>query len=615
MTTHPLLDAVTLRPHGPHAALYRYGSVLAELSASGTTQRVELLEAGDAPGHATAVRAVPEGGSWRLHVPAGATLSIELPAHARWYGQGSFVRQAFPLDRMSLAPAPLMSWDNGPAGHGCIQEALWLTSSGIAVQAEVLSEALHAGINPPRDAAAGDAARGWVSVFEADGVRPALCADPAARRLVLQATQAVQLRLICAADLPAAYLDALGVIGHPTATPPDPLLAAPIWTTWAKYKADINAERVLAFARAIRAHDYPGATLEIDDRWQAAYGATEFDPQRFPDPAGLVATLREQGFATTLWITPFLSADTANAEEAWRSGYLVKRAGGLPYPVRWWQGEACLLDLTKPAARDWWAAKLKALQAATGIAGYKFDAGEANFLPADAVTHRAIERSEYSRLWADFAAEHFPYGEARCGWRGQRNAILYRQWDKFSTWGEDNGLASVITQALALGLLGYPFVLPDMVGGNAYGNTVSPELMIRWTQACAPMLAIQFSIPPWELGESVDAICRRYAELHVTLAPRRLAAARQATVDGTPPIRPMIWAAPDRAEAAGIADQYLLGDDLLVAPVLIEGQSARDIWLPPGRWRDYWSNAGFAGGWLRDYPAPLDVLPMFLRLA
>jgi len=154
-----------------------------------------------------------------------------------------------------------------------------------------------------------------------------------------------------------------------------------------------------------------------------------------------------------------------------------------------------------------------------------------------------------------------------------------------------------------------------MVGGNAYGNTVSPELMIRWTQACAPMLAIQFSIPPWELGESVDAICRRYAELHVALAPRRLAAARQATVDGTPPIRPMIWAAPDRAEAAGIADQYLLGDDLLVAPVLLEGQFARDIWLPPGRWRDYWRNAEFAGGWLRDYPAPLDVLPMFLRLA
>ncbi len=612
MTGKPPFDAVTLRAEGQRAALYRYGSVLAELRAGGSAQRFEV---GDAvtPARPAVVVAEPVSEGWLLHLPAGATLSIDLPAHAHWYGQGSFVRQTFPLDRISLAPAPLMSWDNGPAGHGCIQEALWLASSGLAIQVERLSESLHAGVNPPADTSA-DAARGWVSVFEADGVRPALCSDPAARRLVLRADQATTLRLIVAADLPSAYRAALGVIGHPTEMPPEPLLTAPIWTTWAKYKADINAERVLEFARAIRSHGYPGATLEIDDRWQAAYGATEFDPQRFPDPAGLVATLREQGFATTLWITPFLAADTANAEEAGRRGYLVKRGDGSPYPVRWWQGEACLLDLTNPAACDWWADKLKALQVASGIAGYKFDAGEANFLPADAATHTPIERSEYSRLWAGFAATHFPYGEARCGWRGQRNAILYRQWDKFSTWGEDNGLASVVTQALALGLVGYPFVLPDMVGGNAYGNTVSPELMIRWTQACAPMLAIQFSIPPWELGESVDAICRRYAELHVALAPRRLAAARSATLDGTPPIRPMVWAAPDRAEAAAIGDQYLLGDDLLVAPVLREGQTARDIWLPLGRWREYWLGAEHPGGWLRDYPAPLDMLPMFERL-
>lgn len=609
--------ATVVRLHGTHCTLYRYASPLAELFAAGESASAEWTDddAFALQGGGFTIRGQREAWGWTLHLPAGAALSIDLPPHARWYGQGSFVRQTFPLDRSQLAPAALMSWDNGPAGHGCIQEALWLASSGLAIQAESLSESLHAGINPGRDAGAGDAGRGWVSVFEADGVRPALSVDPVARRLVLQATQATALRLICAADLPAAYREALTVIGHPAAMPPEPLLAAPIWTTWAKYKADIDAGRVLEFARAIRAHDYPGATLEIDDRWQAAYGATEFDPQRFPDPAGLVATLRGLGFATTLWITPFLADGAANTAEARALGHVVRDADGVPYRVRWWQGEACLLDLTSPAARDWWAAKLKALQVATGIAGYKFDAGEANFLPADAVTHTPIERSEYSRLWADFAAEHFPYGEARCGWRGQRNAILYRQWDKFSTWGEDNGLASVVTQALALGLVGYPFVLPDMVGGNAYGNTVSPELMIRWTQACAPMLAIQFSIPPWELGETVDAICRRYADLHVALAPRRLAAARQATVDGTPPIRAMIWAAPDRAEAAAIADQYLLGDDLLVAPVLVEGQTARDIWLPPGRWRDYWSEAEFAGGWLRACPAPLDTLPMFQRLA
>ncbi|MCX9155413.1 glycoside hydrolase family 31 protein [Niveibacterium sp. 24ML] len=597
---------------GAACQILRYGSVLLRLGGEGSRAAVTFdAEGGFAlPTAHRPIAATRCAEGWQLHMPAGAGCWIDLPPAARWYGQGSFVRQAFPLDCLSLDPAPLMSWDNGPAGHGCIQEALWLGSNGIALVTERLSETLSAGINPSGRSSAG----AWVSVFEAKGAQPPLAAEPQARRLVLRASRDTSLRLICAADLPAAYRAALSVIGHPVAIPPEPLLAAPIWTTWAKYKADIDASRVLEFARAVRAHGYPGATLEIDDRWQSAYGATDFDPQRFPDPAALVATLRELGFATTLWITPFLADGAANTAEAQALGHLVRHPDGTPYRVRWWQGEAALLDLTNPAARDWWADKLRSLQHATGIAGYKFDAGEANFLPADAVTHTPIERSEYSRLWAEFAAEHFPYGEARCGWRGQRNAILYRQWDKFSTWGEDNGLASVVTQALALGLVGYPFVLPDMVGGNAYGNTVSPELMIRWTQACAPMLAIQFSIPPWELGAEVDAICRRYTELHVALAPRRIAAARQATVDGTPPIRPMIWAAPERAEAAGIADQYLLGEDLLVAPVLAEGLRARDIWLPPGQWRDYWGGAVYPGGWLTAWPAALDVLPLFVRV-
>jgi len=152
-----------------------------------------------------------------------------------------------------------------------------------------------------------------------------------------------------------------------------------------------------------------------------------------------------------------------------------------------------------------------------------------------------------------------------------------------------------------------------MIGGNAYGAPPSAELMIRWAQACAPMLAIQFSLPPWELGESCDALCRRYALLHAERAPLRLEAALQTVRDGTPPIRPMVWAAPDQTEGHAIADQYLLGNTLLVAPVLREGQRARDVWLPRGRWRPYGGGAVHTGGWLRDYPAPLDALPLFER--
>lgn len=592
----------------------RNDTVLASLRTETPVLRVEESDDGAFALHTTthriSVKKSDEG--WTLKLPAGAGCWIDLPAQAHWYGQGSFVRQAFPLDRMSLALSPLMTWDNGPSGHSCIQEALWLSSNGIAVMCLNSAEQLKVGINPQGDTPPDS----WGSVFDSSGAaRPMLATHSAARRLQFQTDAALELWLVFKRDLPTAYYAALQVIGHPTTTPPTALLSAPIWTTWAHYKDAISADKVRAFAEAIRANGYPGNTLEIDDRWQSAYGATTFDPARFPAPAELIAHLRTLGFATTLWITPFLSADADNTAEAAQQGYLVKRQDGRPYPITWWRGEAFLLDLTHPKARAWWANRLQALQQATGIAGYKFDAGEANFLPPDAVTHQPIERSTYSTLWAAFAAIHFPYGEARCGWHNQRAPILFRQWDKFSIWGDDNGLASVITGALNLGLIGYPFVLPDMVGGNAYQNTVSPELMVRWTQACAPMLAIQFSIPPWELGDETHQLCLRYAKLHVDLAPCRLEAALRATRNGTPPIRPMIWAAPDHPEATVIADQYLLGDKLLVAPVLQAGQTSRDIWLPPGQWRDFWNGTVHPGGWLRAYPAPLEMLPMFERVA
>ncbi|MCC7207758.1 MAG: glycoside hydrolase, partial [Anaerolineae bacterium] len=424
-------------------------------------------------------------------------------------------------------------------------------------------------------------------------------------------------RLLVGVDATSAFRRLIQALGKPPRTPPEGLLRRPIWTSWARYKSDIDQAKIVDFAREIRAHEYPGGTLEIDDRWQRAYGDTQFDPVRFPDPAGMVRTLDAMGFAVTLWVPTFLNPDSLNAQEAEHEGYLVRRPDGSPYPVTWWQGTGYLLDLSHPGAVQWWAERLGALQRAVGLAGYKFDAGEANFLPADAVTHAPMGRNEYSTRWAEFAAQHFPYCEARCGWFSQRQPVLFRQWDKFSVWGHDNGLASVITTALALSMTGYPFTLPDMVGGNAYaGVEPDKELFIRWAQASAPMLAIQFSLAPWDFDKETDAICRRYAQLHVDLADARVRAAHNAVETGEPVLRPIFWNFPRDAEAQVVGDEYLLGDEYLVAPVVEPGKRTRDVYLPAGRWREYWSRREHLGGqWLRNFPAPLDTLPLFVRRA
>ena len=174
--------------------------------------------------------------------------------------------------------------------------------------------------------------------------------------------------------------------------------------------------------------------------------------------------------------------------------------------------------MTNPSALEWFFGRLTSLQIKTGIDGFKFDAGEACFLPSDAVTHQKIDPNEYTQIYVDAVSKHYRLTEVRSGWKNQRAPIFFRQWDKTTSWGLDNGLHSVLTGILALGMAGYPFVLPDMVGGNEYEEKADADMMIRWTQLNALLPSMQFSLAPWEYGEESAELCRRYADLHMEFA-------------------------------------------------------------------------------------------------
>lgn len=413
-------------------------------------------------------------------------------------------------------------------------------------------------------------------------------------------------------DALSAYRRLVSVTGHPKATPPAELFTKPTWTTWARYKTTVSQEVVLGFADEIIANGYPYGVMEIDDRWQVHYGDISFDPARFPDPKGMIDQLHARGFKVTAWVIPFLDPESEAFAEGKARGYLVTQQGGEPYLVAWWQGRGGLLDVTNPSALEWFRERLEKLQGETGLDGYKFDAGESAFYPADAHSAESIHPNEYTHRYINFIAQHFSLTEVRSGWMNQRAPIFFRQWDKWTTWGLDNGLHSVLTGILALGLTGYPFVLPDMVGGNEYDSDhADAELMIRWTQLNALLPAMQFSLAPWERGAECANLCRKYAELHLAFAPRILALAAESAQTGSPIIRPMWWLAPHDEYALASDDQFLLGSDVLVAPVVKPGARSRDIYFPPGKWRDYWTRQVFDDGVVRDYPAPLDWLPIF----
>ena len=143
-----------------------------------------------------------------------------------------------------------------------------------------------------------------------------------------------------------------------------------------------------------------------------------------------------------------------------------------------------------------------------GLDSFKFDAGESNWMPS----HYALNSDHPERKWPGVFSSSYVetcalFGsmvEVRTGRHSQQLPVWVRMLDKFSTWGLDNGLKSMVTTLLQFGLVGHPFVLPDMVGGNGYGEGLpSRELYIRWMQVNVFMPAIQISFVPWMYDDQV----------------------------------------------------------------------------------------------------------------
>lgn len=542
--------------------------------------------------------------------PACANFSLSFEMLGQWFGHGELVNQQYPLNQVMLPTSILQTYDNGPAGQSCKLTPAWFSSHGILIVAQT---PVSVGINQPP---ANYPRYEW-SLGSDKGPfahRPFTNNGNEGDNLLTLQGEGLQLSIFMEVDALSAYRRLVDLVGHPLTTPPAELFGKPTWTTWARYKTAVSQEIVLDFAEQIISHGFPYNVMEIDDRWQTHYGDISFDPKRFPNPKAMIDQLHAQGFKVTAWVIPFLDPESAAFTEGKGKGYLVRNRDGKPYLIAWWQGQGGLLDVTNPSALEWFRERLEKLRAETGLDGYKFDAGEAAFFPADALCAEPIQANEFTHRYIEFIGKHFSLCEVRSGWLNQTAPIFFRQWDKWTTWGLDNGLHSVLTGALALGLTGYPFILPDMVGGNAYDEQADAELMIRWTQLNALLPALQFSLAPWDYGEECSQLCRRYTNLHIEYSAHILELAAETTCSGYPIIRPPWWLAPHDERALTCNDEFLLGNDILVAPVVKPGARARDIYLPPGHWRDHWNGKVLAGDTvIIDYPAPLDTLPFFER--
>jgi len=409
---------------------------------------------------------------------------------------------------------------------------------------------------------------------------------------------------------------------------PDPLLfTRPQFNTWIELTYNQNQRDILEYARQIVAHGFPPGVLMIDEGWAETYGNWDFDRARFEDPKAMMRRLHEDGFKVMLWVCPYITSDGPFYKDLYldhiekgNTIWLLHRDNpSLPAIMHWWDGFSAVLDLTNPKGRAWFKAQLDRLVTVYGVDGFKFDGGDAvhyseSRMLVPARSFQDVHPNAHCELFARVGLD-YPLNEYRACWKMGGQPIAQRLRDKRHNWQD---LRKLIGGSINQGLMGYAFTCPDLIGGGEYLSfrnldEVDQELIVRAAQCHALMPMMQFSVAPWRvLDEQNLEICRKMARLHAQMGAEILALAQEAARTGEPIVRHLEYEHPHRGYI-GISDEFLLGDSILVAPVLEKGAVERQIHFPPGKWEG--DDASIIEGPAAvTVVAPLTRLPWYRRI-
>jgi alpha-glucosidase len=421
-----------------------------------------------------------------------------------------------------------------------------------------------------------------------------------------------------------------------TGRPPlPPLWALGYHQSRYSYYPEARVRRLVAdFER----HRVPLDTIHLDIHHMDRFRSFTWDPQRFPDPAGLAAELGAKGVRLVAIVDPGIERDPRSARfgDGLERGVYCRGPDGAPLFAPLWPGWCAFPDFTDPGARAWWSEQYRGLIEA-GVAGIWNDMNEPAAFSAwgeptlplptrHAFEGRGGDHREAHNLYGllevratregllRLRPERRPFILSRSGWAGLQRHAWHWTGDVISDWPS---LRQVVPMVLGLGLSGVFHTGPDIGGFN---GTPTPELFTRWLQlgALLPFCRAHTAIgtpdqEPWSYGEPWLGINRAAIELRYSLLPYLYTLAWQAHVRGIPPVRPLWWPQELEARLLDVDDAFLLGPALLVAPVLEKGARERETDLPAGGWYELDTGRLVPDPRRTRMQAPLERIPLLVR--
>lgn len=399
-----------------------------------------------------------------------------------------------------------------------------------------------------------------------------------------------------------------------------------------------NEADIREVAAGFQEHRLPLSAIHLDIDYMDGYRVFSVDHERFPNLKNLAQEMDQQGIKLVPIIDPAVKKDPAYPvyKEGVKRGVFCKLPGRKILHGLVWPGWSAFPDFTNPHTRTWWGENYRSLldQGMAGIwhdmneptsfsawggmalplpTQHNLEGAQGDHLQAHNLYALQMNRAGYEAL-KQLRPERRPWLISRSGWVSQQRYAWKWSGDTESSWGS---LRMTIANVLGMGLSGQPYTGPD-IGG--FSGNPDAELYLRWFQLAAflPFFRTHSAVgtarrEPWVYGEPFTSIMRSFLQLRYRLLPYLYSLAWQTHQAGIPMVRPLFWNFPNKQSLWDIDDAFMLGDNLLVAPVLQEKADHRIITLPPGEWLDFWTGQIYQGGGEIEVPVNLETIPVLVR--
>ncbi|MDR2483069.1 MAG: alpha-xylosidase [Treponema sp.] len=382
-----------------------------------------------------------------------------------------------------------------------------------------------------------------------------------------------------------------------------------LWLT-TSFTTDYDEKTVNSFIDGMKERDIPLHVFHFDCFWMKGnhWCNFEWDPDVFPDPAGMLKRLHGKGLKVCVWINPYIAERSRLFDEGMERGYFIMRKDGGVWQTDDWQPGMAIVDFTNPDAARWYQGELKRLLD-QGVDTFKTDFGER--IPVDNVVYAngadpAGMHNYYTQLYNGAVFELLQRE------RGAGNALVFARsatagGQRFPVhWGGDcvasyESMAESLRGGLSLASCGFGFWSHDMGG---FENKAPADLYKRWV--AFGMLSTHSRLHgnssyrvPWLFDEEAVAVLRHFTKLKCSLMPYLFSQAVYTHQEGLPMMRPMFLVFPGDPVAGFLDRQYMLGDSLLAAPVFSSTGRVR-YYLPEGNWVGFLDGKRRSGGWYEE---------------